>query len=54
MTLLGIHKHDRSMLPDGRGWLVVEFGGDTKDEADEKARALMRDLEKDGAAADRA
>jgi FAD/FMN-containing dehydrogenase/Fe-S oxidoreductase len=48
MTLLGIHKHEVSMLPDGRGWLLVEFGGDTKDEADDKARALMADLEKDG------
>ena len=34
------------MLPDGRGWLLVEFGGETKEESDEKARALMRDLEK--------
>jgi FAD/FMN-containing dehydrogenase/Fe-S oxidoreductase len=48
MTLLGIHEHERSMLPDGGGWLLVEFGGDTKEEADEKARALMADLEKDG------
>jgi len=47
MTLLGIHQHERSMLPDGKGWLLVEFGGDTKEEADEKARALMADLEKD-------
>src|SRR6476469_8949154 len=48
MTLLGIHKHERSQLPEGGGWLFVEFGGDTKDEADAKAHALMRDLEKDG------
>ena len=48
MTLLGIHQHERSMLPDGRGWLLVEFGGETKEESDAKARALMRDLEKDG------
>jgi len=48
MTLLGIHQHEKSMLPDGRGWLFVEFGGDTKDESDEKARALMHDLEKAG------
>ena len=48
MTLLGIHQHERSMLPDGGGWLFVEFGGDTKDESDDKARALMRDLEKAG------
>ncbi len=48
LTLLGIHDRDRSLLPDGRGWLLVEFGGETKDESDAKARALMRDLEKDG------
>ncbi len=48
LTLLGIHDRDRSMLPDGRGWLLVEFGGETKDESDAKARALMQDLEKDG------
>jgi FAD/FMN-containing dehydrogenase/Fe-S oxidoreductase len=48
MTLLGIHQHERSMLPDGRGWLLVEFGGDSKEESDAKARALMRDLEHDG------
>jgi FAD/FMN-containing dehydrogenase/Fe-S oxidoreductase len=47
MTLLGIHRHERSMLPDGKGWLLVEFGGETKEEADDKARALMADLEKD-------
>jgi FAD/FMN-containing dehydrogenase/Fe-S oxidoreductase len=47
MAILGIHKPERSMLPQGGGWLLVEFGGDTKDEADEKARALMRDLERD-------
>jgi FAD/FMN-containing dehydrogenase/Fe-S oxidoreductase len=48
MTLLGIHRHERSQLPDGKGWLLVEFGGETKEESDEKARALMRDLERDG------
>jgi FAD/FMN-containing dehydrogenase/Fe-S oxidoreductase len=48
MTMLGIHKQERSMLPEGGGWLLVEFGGETKDEADSKARALMADLEKDG------
>src|SRR5437763_3619010 len=44
MTMLGKHKEDLSLLPDGRGWLLAEFGGETKDEADEKARALMQDL----------
>ena len=48
MTLLGIHGYERSWLPDGEGWLLVEFGGETKEESDAKARALMRDLEQDG------
>jgi FAD/FMN-containing dehydrogenase/Fe-S oxidoreductase len=48
MTLLGIHRHERSQLPDGKGWLLVEFGGETKEESDEKARALMRDLGRHG------
>jgi FAD/FMN-containing dehydrogenase/Fe-S oxidoreductase len=47
MTLVGIHDQDLSLLPEGRGWLVVEFGGDTKDEADDKGRALVADLERD-------
>ncbi len=29
------------LLPEGKGWLLVEFGGDTRDEAADKARALM-------------
>ncbi len=29
------------MFPDGNAWLVVEFGGETRDEGDKKARALM-------------
>ena len=50
MTQLGKHVHDLSALPDGHGWLLLEFGGDTKDEADEKARKLMSELKvgKDG------
>ncbi len=48
MTMLGRHNEDLSLLPDGRGWLLVEFGGETKDEADEKARKLMAELKKKG------
>jgi FAD/FMN-containing dehydrogenase/Fe-S oxidoreductase len=44
MTMLGKHKQDLSLLPDGRGWLLAEFGGETKDEADDRARALMQEL----------
>lgn len=29
-----------SILPPGGGWLIAEFGGDTQDEANQKARAL--------------
>jgi FAD/FMN-containing dehydrogenase/Fe-S oxidoreductase len=46
MTMLGKHKEDLSKLPDGQGWLLVEFGGETKEEADDKAHALMADLER--------
>ncbi|MBV8480622.1 MAG: FAD-binding oxidoreductase [Actinobacteria bacterium] len=48
MTAIGLHKHELSLLPEGHGWLLVEFGGDTKDESDDRARALMADLEKQG------
>ena len=46
MTMLGKHRQDLSMLPEGGGWLLVEFGGETKEEADEKAQALMNELKK--------
>jgi FAD/FMN-containing dehydrogenase/Fe-S oxidoreductase len=41
MSFVGIHDEDLSLLPEGRGHLLVEFGGETREEADEKARALM-------------
>ena len=40
MKKKNIHPQDVKLLPDGGGWLLVEFGGDTKDESDAKARAL--------------
>jgi FAD/FMN-containing dehydrogenase/Fe-S oxidoreductase len=33
------------LLPDGDGWLMVIFAGDSRQEADAKAWALVRDLE---------
>jgi FAD/FMN-containing dehydrogenase/Fe-S oxidoreductase len=33
-----------TLLPEGHGWLMVIFSGDTQDEADAKARALIEDL----------
>jgi FAD/FMN-containing dehydrogenase/Fe-S oxidoreductase len=40
------HAPERAMLPDGRGWLLVEFGGATKEESDANARACMAALKK--------
>jgi len=36
---------DLSILPEGKGWLVVEFGGATTQEAEEQARQTMKALE---------
>jgi Fe-S oxidoreductase len=32
------------ILPDGRGWLIVEFGGENKEEADARAQQVMTAL----------
>jgi FAD/FMN-containing dehydrogenase/Fe-S oxidoreductase len=48
MTMLGMHQHDLSLLPEGRGWLAIETGGETKNEADEKGRTIIAALEKAG------
>ncbi|TDD82722.1 FAD-binding oxidoreductase [Actinomadura darangshiensis] len=51
-TLLDLAKGDHlagpavlEEMPDGAGWLMVRFGGDTKDEADERARNLIGEME---------
>src|SRR5437763_6243170 len=46
MKALGLHPEDLKLLPEGGGWLLVEFGADPKDEADEKAHRLMEELKK--------
>jgi FAD/FMN-containing dehydrogenase/Fe-S oxidoreductase len=44
-----IHPQDIDLVPPGKGWLLVEFGGQSKAEADDKARALMAAVKgKDG------
>ena len=48
MTMLGMHQHDLSLLPEGGGWLVIETGGETKEEADENGRKIIAALEKAG------
>lgn len=34
-------EQDLRLLPEGKGWLLVEYGGDTEEDAIEQARALM-------------
>ena len=43
----GPHRHYLPLLPDGNGWLMLEFGYDTQKEAAEQARRLMDKLGKD-------
>ena len=42
-------KNDLSVLPEGKGWLVVEFGAGTTEEAEQQARETMKALEGPGA-----
>src|SRR5438874_459151 len=44
MKRMRIHPRDAELLPKGKGWLLVEFGGETKAEADAVAKALMARL----------
>ncbi|MFB4302322.1 FAD-binding and (Fe-S)-binding domain-containing protein [Actinomadura sp. NTSP31] len=51
-TLLDLARQDKLAgpevlkdMPEGAGWLMVRFGGDTKDEADRRARDLIERLE---------
>lgn len=39
-----IHPQDIKLLPDGEGWLFIEFGGESKNESDGKAKVLMESL----------
>jgi FAD/FMN-containing dehydrogenase/Fe-S oxidoreductase len=46
MKLKHLHPEDTELLPEGGGWLLVEFGGDTKDESDRKAKDCRESLRK--------
>ena len=43
----GQHTSEIPLLPEGDGWLLVEFGGETKEESDERAEECMARLRKD-------
>jgi FAD/FMN-containing dehydrogenase/Fe-S oxidoreductase len=47
MKRKGLHPKDLPLLPEGGGWLMVELGADSTDEADQRARRLM-DAFRDG------
>jgi FAD/FMN-containing dehydrogenase/Fe-S oxidoreductase len=46
MRRKGEHTSDVHLLPEGRGWLLAEFGGETREESDAKAEKMMRALGK--------
>ncbi len=48
MRKKGLHPKDVALMPEGGGWLLVEFGGETPEEAREQARRLMDELEAGG------
>lgn len=50
MKKINLHPQNLKLLPDGGGWLLVEFGAETKEEADAQARSLMDSLKKQGSA----
>ncbi len=39
------HPEHLALMPDGNGFLMAEFGGETQDEANERARSMMRAFE---------
>jgi len=44
MRRKGLNLKDLPLLPKGGGWLLVEFGGATREEADDRAHAFMNDV----------
>ncbi len=46
MKTLGVHSEHVRKLPDGHGWLFLEFGGDDDAEAHDRARELMEVLKR--------
>jgi FAD/FMN-containing dehydrogenase/Fe-S oxidoreductase len=41
-------RHALDELPEGSGWLMVQFGGDTEQEAEERAQGLIDAVQADG------
>jgi FAD/FMN-containing dehydrogenase/Fe-S oxidoreductase len=41
IRLKGLHPENLDLLPEGGGWLLAEFGGETKEESDAHAQKMM-------------
>jgi Fe-S oxidoreductase len=52
IRLRHFHEQAVSSLPEGCGWLLAEFGGDSEDEAVERAEALLARMQRDHRTAD--
>ncbi|MFW6023920.1 MAG: FAD-binding oxidoreductase [Myxococcota bacterium] len=50
----GMHAEYTELLPEGKGWLIVEFGGDSPQEAVARARDCMQSLERSASGPSRA
>src|ERR1051325_6512671 len=48
MKKKGMHPKNLNLMPEGKAWLLVEFGGRDKQESDAKARRLMDALKQKG------
>jgi FAD/FMN-containing dehydrogenase/Fe-S oxidoreductase len=48
MKAINLHPEDIQLLPEGGGWLLAEFGGNTKNESDAAASACMDALKQSG------
>ncbi|HEY5609955.1 MAG TPA: FAD-binding and (Fe-S)-binding domain-containing protein, partial [Thermoanaerobaculia bacterium] len=46
MKAKGLYRTNIAMLPEGGGWLLAEFGGETQAEANARAQALMVKLQR--------
>ncbi len=46
MVKKGMHDPAMDLMPSGDGWLLCEFGGETKEQADAPAKRLMEELKK--------
>ncbi len=42
----GLHLKEIDLFPEGKGWLILEFGGQSKQEVNDRAQAVMEHLKK--------